>query len=122
MSIELRHLRCFLAIAEESNVTRAAARMGLTQPSVSRTLASLEKRMGVRLVDRSTHHLALTAEGRAFRDKAAAAVAGFDEALDADGCRTGPCGSDTPGRPSARTPPRCCAAGSGNIRTPRSNC
>ncbi|GAA2944016.1 LysR family transcriptional regulator [Streptomyces enissocaesilis] len=90
MSIELRHLRCFLAIAEESNVTRAAARLGLTQPSVSRTLASLEKRMGVRLVDRSTHHLALTAEGRAFRDKAAAAVAAFDEALDTGRLRRRP--------------------------------
>ncbi|MFP1626378.1 LysR family transcriptional regulator [Streptomyces sp. 5K101] len=83
MSIELRHLRCFLAIAEESSVTRAAARLNLTQPSVSRSLAALERHLGTRLVDRSTHHLALTAEGRAFRDKAAAAVAAFDEALDA---------------------------------------
>ncbi|MGW0699548.1 LysR family transcriptional regulator [Streptomyces sp. NPDC002867] len=83
MSIELRHLRCFPAIAEESSVTRAAARLNLTQPSVSRSLAALERHLGTRLVDRSTHHLALTAEGRAFRDKAAAAVAAFDEALDA---------------------------------------
>jgi DNA-binding transcriptional LysR family regulator len=82
MSIELRHLRCFLAVAEESSVTRAAARLGLTQPSVSRALASLEQHVGVRLVDRSTHHLALTAAGRAFRDKAAVAVAAFDDALD----------------------------------------
>ncbi|WP_405599112.1 LysR family transcriptional regulator [Streptomyces sp. NBC_01410] len=82
MSIELRHLRCFLAIAEESSVTRAAARLHLTQPAVSRTLAALEKHLGTRLVDRSTHHLALTAQGHVFRDKAAAAVAAFDEALD----------------------------------------
>ncbi|MFJ8075501.1 LysR family transcriptional regulator [Streptomyces sp. NPDC096176] len=85
MSIELRHLRCFLAVADESSVTRAAARLGLTQPSVSRTLAALEGHVGVRLVDRSTHHLVLTAEGRAFRDKAAVAVAAFDEALDVGG-------------------------------------
>lgn len=83
MSIELRHLRCFLAIAEEGSVTAAAARLNLTQPSVSRALAALERSLGVRLVDRSTHHLALTAAGRAFREKAAAAVAAFDEALDA---------------------------------------
>lgn len=83
MSIELRHLRCFLAIAEESSVTRAAARLNLAQPSVSRSLAALERHLGTRLVDRSTHHLALTPEGQAFRDKAAAAVAAFDEALDA---------------------------------------
>ncbi|MEW2081521.1 LysR family transcriptional regulator [Streptomyces sp. NPDC005283] len=82
MSIELRHLRCFLAIAEESSVTRAAARLHLAQPTVSRALAALENHLGIRLVDRSTHHLALSAEGRAFRDKAAAAVAAFDDALD----------------------------------------
>ncbi|MFF0478253.1 LysR family transcriptional regulator [Streptomyces sp. NPDC004284] len=82
MSIELRHLRCFLAIAEESSLTRAAARLHLTQPAVSRTLAALERHLGARLVDRSTHHLALTAEGRAFQDRAAAALAAFDAAVD----------------------------------------
>ncbi|MFG2520525.1 LysR family transcriptional regulator [Streptomyces sp. NPDC048527] len=81
-SLELRHLRCFLAIAEAGNVTRAAARLRLTQPAVSRTLATLEDALGVRLVDRSTHHLALTAEGRAFQESAAAAVAAFEDALD----------------------------------------
>ncbi|MEU0986360.1 LysR family transcriptional regulator [Streptomyces sp. NPDC005953] len=82
MSIELRHLRAFLAIAEEGSMTRAAVRLHLTQPAVSRALAALEKQLGTKLVDRSTHHLALTGEGRVFRDKAAAAVAAFDEALD----------------------------------------
>ncbi|MER5769883.1 LysR substrate-binding domain-containing protein [Streptomyces sp. NPDC001985] len=90
MSIELRHLRCFLAIAEESSVTRAARRLHLTQPAVSRSLAALEKYVGTRLVDRSTHHLALTTEGRVFRDKAAAAVAAFDDALDPSGLRRRP--------------------------------
>ncbi|MGW8954146.1 LysR family transcriptional regulator [Streptomyces sp. NPDC055709] len=82
MSIELRHLRCFLAIAEERSLTRAAAALHLTQPAVSRSLAALERHLGVRLADRSTHHLDLTPEGRAFRDRAAAAVAAFDDALD----------------------------------------
>ncbi|MCX4823893.1 LysR substrate-binding domain-containing protein [Streptomyces sp. NBC_01142] len=90
MNIELRHLRCFLAIAEEAGITRAAARLHVTQPAVSRALAALEKHLGTRLVDRSTHHVALTAEGEAFRDKAAAAVAAFDEALDAGRLRRGP--------------------------------
>ena len=80
--IELRHLRAFLAVAEEGSVTRAAAVLRITQPAVSRTLAALEKSLGVRLVDRSTHHLALTPEGLAFRDKAAVAVGAFDEAVD----------------------------------------
>ncbi|MFB8025775.1 MULTISPECIES: LysR family transcriptional regulator [unclassified Streptomyces] len=80
--MEIRHLRAFLAVADEGSVTRAAARLRVTQPVVSRTLAALERQLGVRLVDRSTHHLALTPEGVAFRDKAAAAVGAFDEALD----------------------------------------
>lgn len=88
--IELRHLRAFLAIAEEGSVTRAASRLRLTQPVVSRTLAALEKHLGARLVDRSTHHLALTAEGVLFRDKAAAAVCAFDEAVDAGRLRHWP--------------------------------
>ncbi|WP_327115938.1 LysR family transcriptional regulator [Streptomyces sp. NBC_01341] len=79
--IEIRHLRAFLAIADEGSVTRAAARLRVTQPVASRTLAALERHVGVRLVDRSTHHLALTPEGVAFRDKAANAVGAFDEAL-----------------------------------------
>lgn len=88
--IEIRHLRAFLAVADEASVTRAAARLRLTQPAVSRTLAALESRLGIRLVDRSTHHLELTPEGVAFRDKAAAAVATFDEALDPGGLRRRP--------------------------------
>ncbi|MFF3552587.1 LysR family transcriptional regulator [Streptomyces tsukubensis] len=85
MSIELRHLRCFLAIAEESSMTRAAARLRITQPAVSRSLATLERHLGVRLVDRSTHHVTLTPEGRAFRERAASAVGAFDDALDSAG-------------------------------------
>ncbi|MDV9196553.1 LysR family transcriptional regulator [Streptomyces sp. Wh19] len=88
--IEVRHLRAFLAVADEGNVTRAAARLRLTQPAVSRTLAALEQHLGIRLVDRSTHHLVLTPEGVAFRDKAAAAVAAFDTALDSGGLRHWP--------------------------------
>ncbi|AEN11658.1 MULTISPECIES: LysR family transcriptional regulator [unclassified Streptomyces] len=87
--VEVRHLRAFLAVAEEGSVTRAAARLRVSQPVVSRTLAALEGRLGVRLVDRSTHHLALTPEGAVFRDKAALAVSAFDDAV-------------TPGRPHSR--------------------
>lgn len=82
MTAELRHLRAFLAIAEEGNVTRAAAKLSLSQPALSRTLHQLEQHLGVRLVDRSTHHLELTAAGHAFRVRAAGAVAGVDAVLD----------------------------------------
>ena len=82
MTVELRHLRCFLAIAEEANITRAAAVLHVGQPALSRTLRQLEEHLGVRLVDRSTHHLHLTEAGSAFRVRAASAVAAVDDALD----------------------------------------
>lgn len=53
MTVELRHLRAFLAIAEEGSITRAAARLGTGRPVVSRTLRRLEDHMSVLLVDRS---------------------------------------------------------------------
>jgi DNA-binding transcriptional LysR family regulator len=82
MTAELRHLRAFVAIADEGNVTRAAARLNITQPALSRTLAQLEAHLGVRLVERSTHHLELTAAGRLFHHRARAALAAVDDALD----------------------------------------
>jgi len=82
MTMELRHLRCFLAIAEEGTLTRAATRLHLTQPVMSRTLRQLEDHLGLRLVDRSTHHLGLTAAGHSFRMRAASAVAAADAAFD----------------------------------------
>ncbi|MFE2408205.1 LysR family transcriptional regulator [Kitasatospora sp. NPDC059408] len=82
MTIELRHLRAFLAIVEEGTITRAATCLHTGQPALSRTLRQLEDHLGVRLIDRSTHHLELTAAGRTFRDRAAAALAAVDSALD----------------------------------------
>jgi DNA-binding transcriptional LysR family regulator len=82
MTMELRHLRAFLAIAEEGGITRAAARLHISQPALSRTLRALEEHLGVRLIDRSTHHLQLTDAGQAFRVRAAAAIAAVDAALD----------------------------------------
>ncbi|WP_055558065.1 LysR family transcriptional regulator [Streptomyces sp. NBRC 110028] len=90
MTIELRHLRAFLAIAEEGNITRAAARLHLSQPALSRTLRQLEDHFGARLVDRSTHHLELTSGGRMFRDKALAALAAVETALDPGALRSWP--------------------------------
>jgi DNA-binding transcriptional LysR family regulator len=82
MGMELRHLRSFLAIAQEGNITRAAARLHTSQPALSRTLRQLEGHLGVRLVDRSTHHLHLTTAGTAFHARAATALAAVDAALD----------------------------------------
>lgn len=90
MTVEIRHLRAFLAIAEELNLTRAAKRLHVTQPALSRTLAQLERELGVRLVDRSTHHVALTDSGVRFETRSFDAVRSFESALAEGGGQTMP--------------------------------
>ncbi len=64
--MELRHLRYFVAVAEVLNFTKAAAKLHLAQPSLTRQIHNLEQEIGVRLLNRSKSHVALTEEGRAF--------------------------------------------------------
>jgi DNA-binding transcriptional LysR family regulator len=82
MSVELRHLRAFVAIAEEGTITAAAQRLHVGQPALSRTLSQLESHLGVRLVDRSTHHLELTVAGRGYLPRVRAALASVQAALE----------------------------------------
>jgi DNA-binding transcriptional LysR family regulator len=64
--MELRHLRYFVAVAESLNFTKAAARLHLAQPSLTRQIHNLEEEIGVRLLNRSKSHVGLTEEGRSF--------------------------------------------------------
>ena len=81
MTIEIRHLRCFLAIVEVGNISRAARLLNVSQPALSRTLAQLELRLGVTLVDRSTHHLAITEAGTRMAVEARDLVDRFDRLM-----------------------------------------
>jgi DNA-binding transcriptional LysR family regulator len=64
--MELRHLRYFVAVAEVLNFTKAAEKLRLAQPSLTRQIHNLEEEIGVRLLNRSKSHVSLTEEGRAF--------------------------------------------------------
>jgi LysR family hca operon transcriptional activator len=83
-AMELRHLRYFVAVAEEGSLTLAAAkRLHTAQPSLSRQIRDLEYEVGVQLMIRSVHGIELTAAGKAFLDHARLALTQAEAAKEA---------------------------------------
>ena len=67
-AVELRHLRYFVAVAEMENVSRAALKLHVSQPALSRQIRDLEDEIGFSLLERTAKSLRLTDTGRAFLD------------------------------------------------------
>src|ERR1041385_5494098 len=78
--MEFRHLRYFVAVAEEENVTRAAERLHVSQPPLSRQIRDLEEELGVQLFERSAKAVRLTDAGRVFLNEARSVLDRVDEA------------------------------------------
>jgi DNA-binding transcriptional LysR family regulator len=79
--MELRHLRYFVAVAEEQNITRAAARLHVSQPPLSRQIAMLEDELGVRLLERTARSVRLTHAGQVFLEEARAVLRRAEDAV-----------------------------------------
>ncbi|PYJ83821.1 MAG: LysR family transcriptional regulator [Verrucomicrobia bacterium] len=81
--MELRHLRYFIGVAEEENVSRAALKLHVSQPALSRQIRDLEEELGFLLLERSAKSVRLTEAGRAFFTEARAVLQRAEDAVKA---------------------------------------
>lgn len=81
--MELRHLRYFIAVAEEENVSRAALKLHVSQPALSRQIRDLEDELGFLLLERSAKSVRLTDAGRAFLPEARAVFQRVEDGVNA---------------------------------------
>src|SRR5437870_1381255 len=79
--MELRHLRYFIAVAEEENVSRAALKLHVSQPGISRQIRDLEDEIGFQLFERTAKSLKLTDAGKIFLREARAVLQRADDAV-----------------------------------------
>ena len=80
--MELRHLRYFVAVAEELSFTKGAHRLHVAQPALSRQIRDLEEEIGVHLLNRTNKHVELTPEGRSFMADAKRVLVGTTEIVE----------------------------------------
>jgi DNA-binding transcriptional LysR family regulator len=80
--MEFRQLRYFIVTAEEGHITRAAERLGMQQPPLSRQIKAIEDELGVQLFRRKSRGVELTAPGRALLDDARAILSQLDRAVE----------------------------------------
>jgi DNA-binding transcriptional LysR family regulator len=78
--MDLRQFRYFIAVAEEGHITRAADRLGMQQPPLSRQIRSIEKELGVQLLRRKARGVEITPAGRALLEEANAIIGLVDRA------------------------------------------
>src|SRR5437867_1900359 len=88
--IRLRHIHCFVAISQERNLGKAADKLRLTQPAVSKTLSELEGIVGARLFERGRHGARLTRDGETFLTHAVPVLEALSAAKDAIRSKRGP--------------------------------
>jgi DNA-binding transcriptional LysR family regulator len=81
--VSLSQIRYFVAVAEEGHVGRAAQRLHVAQPPVSRHIRALEDEIGAQLFTRTPRGMTLLPPGRVFLDHARAILAAVDRAVDA---------------------------------------
>ena len=79
--MELRHLRYFIAVAEEENVSRAALKLHVSQPAISRQIRDLEDEIGFSLFERSAKSVRLTEAGRVFLNESRVVIQSADHAV-----------------------------------------
>src|SRR5262245_60554324 len=82
MAMEFRHLRSLMAVAEEGHITRAAERLGMQQPALSRLIKTIEQDIDLQLFRRVPRGVELTDAGRTFLDGARATFANLDRTLE----------------------------------------
>jgi len=80
--MDLRHLRYFVAVAEQQNITRAALQLHLSQPPLSRQMRNLEEDLGVALFNREAKAVRLTEAGRVFLTEARIILQRVEEAVE----------------------------------------